>query len=108
MIGSTLIDDNRTYSPKTNGSAQKIEKSAANENGKNRRPSMAGKALSHLKRSFNIKSGKTTPRKWMIKKSVTYMVTYSMFIYPTFNIQLTNYNYIIVSLIMSKSRVNHT
>ena len=67
VIGSTLIDDNRSYSPKTNGSASKIEKTGKSEEtgGKTRRPSIAGKALSAMKRSFNIKSGKTTPRKWL-------------------------------------------
>ena len=64
VIGSTLIDDNRSYSPKTNGSASKMEKPAKEESGgKTRRPSIAGKAFNAMKRSFNIKSGKTTPRK---------------------------------------------
>jgi hypothetical protein len=62
VTGSSLIDDR----PKTNGSTngQAIERPPTTENGKNRRPSITSKAFNAMKRSFNIKSGKTTPRKW--------------------------------------------
>ena len=55
-IGSTLIDDDQAilHSPKTNGSARKEPTTPSKQP---RRPSIAGRALGAVKRSF-LKSGK--------------------------------------------------